>query len=177
MPPPSIEYPIFIYPAFVHFTALVRKFIHTCLSRLLSKTTKQSGKESSILNLTAGFIIFGNTVVYNSPETFARLNRSHLRSITPDSILDRSRISLINRNNNSLFDWIIPAYSSFSSGSSQVVNSSEKPTIAFKGVRISWLILARKADLSRSESSAFSFISFSSWIIFSHFVLLIVMPV
>jgi hypothetical protein len=32
----------------------------------------------------------------------------------------------------------------------------EKPTIALSGVRISWLILARKADFSRSDSSAFS---------------------
>ena len=31
-----------------------------------------------------------------------------------------------------------------------------KPTMAFKGVRISWLILARNADLSLSDSSAFS---------------------
>ena len=32
----------------------------------------------------------------------------------------------------------------------------EKPTMALSGVRISWLMLARKADLSWSEVSAFS---------------------
>lgn len=32
--------------------------------------------------------------------------------------------------------------------------SDEKPTMALRGVRISWLILAKNADLSRSDSSA-----------------------
>ena len=60
---------------------------------------------------------------------------------------------------------------------SQFTISSEKPTMAFNGVRISWLMLARKADLRRSESSAFSFSSFNSWAIFSHLVLLNLIPV
>ena len=34
-------------------------------------------------------------------------------------ILERSRISLINRNNNSLLDWMMLMYSSFSAGSSE----------------------------------------------------------
>lgn len=36
----------------------------------------------------------------------------------------------------------------------QILNKSEKPTMAFKGVRISWLILARNADLSLSACKA-----------------------
>ena len=38
----------------------------------------------------------------------------------------------------------------------------EKPTMALSGVRISWLMLARKADLSWSEVSAFSLATISS---------------
>ena len=161
----------------MHFTALVRKFIHTCLSRFLSRSTQHSELGPSKRNSTFGFVIFAWIVTNNSLQTLARLKFSFLRSIMPDSILERSRISLINRNNNSLLDWMIFIYSFFSSGSSQVTINSEKPTIAFNGVRISWLILARNADLRRSESSAFSFNSFNCWIIFSHFVLLIVIPV
>ena len=40
--------------------------------------------------------------------------------------------------------------------SSSLCISEEKPTMALSGVRISWLMLARNADLSMSDSSAFS---------------------
>ena len=46
--------------------------------------------------------------------------------------------------------------SSRSCSSSVAVSRLENPTIAFNGVRISWLILARNADFSRSDSKAFS---------------------
>lgn len=36
-------------------------------------------------------------------------------------------------------------------------SSEEKPTMALRGVRISWLMLARKEDLSVFASSAFTF--------------------
>ena len=42
----------------------------------------------------------------------------------------------------------------------------EKPTIALSGGRISWLILARKADLRRLDSSAFAFAVIKSSAIF-----------
>ena len=177
IPSLSTVYPIFTYPDFVHFTALVKKFIQTCLSRLLSRNTQQSGREVSMKNFTSGFVTFGCTIVYTSLHIRARLNFSGLRSMIPDSIFDRSRMSLINRSSKSLLVSIIFQYSAFSAGSSQSTSNSENPIIEFSGVRISWLMLARKADLSRSESSARSFISFSSWAILSHFVLLYTMPV
>jgi len=39
---------------------------------------------------------------------------------------------------------------------SSLCMSDEKPTMALSGVRISWLMLARNADLSMSDSSALS---------------------
>ncbi len=56
---------------------------------------------------------------------------------------------------------MIWTYSSFSSSSSVTINKSEKPTIAFNGVRISWLIFARKADFNLSDCSA-RLLAFSS---------------
>ena len=50
-------------------------------------------------------------------------------------------------------------YSRFSSSVSVDANILENPTIAFNGVRISWLMLARKADFNRLDSSAYSFAS------------------
>ena len=69
---------------------------------------------------------------------------------------DRSRMSLINFNKRSLFLLITCMNSSLSFGliSISLVSSSENPTMALSGVRISWLILARNADFIWSASSA-----------------------
>ena len=66
---------------------------------------------------------------------------------------------------------MICAYSSFSSGSSASSRMLEKPTMAFRGVRISWLILARKADFKRLLSSARSLASSNSSSIFLRWVI------
>lgn len=85
-----------------------------------------------------------------------------VNSNVPASILATSRISLISCRSNSLLLLMILIYSFRSSSSSAMVSRLEKPTIAFSGVRISWLILARKADFKRSDSSALSLAFLSS---------------
>ena len=45
-------------------------------------------------------------------------------------------------------------YSCFSVGAGSSMSSSENPMMAFSGVRSSWLMLARKSDFMRSDSSA-----------------------
>ena len=51
---------------------------------------------------------------------------------------------------------------------SSLCMSDEKPTMALSGVRISWLMLARKADLRRSLTSALFLASISRFsVIFS----------
>ena len=62
-------------------------------------------------------------------------------------------------------------YSCFSCSSSVEASIPEKPTIAFSGVRISWLILARKADFRRLDSSARSSAVVSSNSIFLRLVM------
>ena len=69
-----------------------------------------------------------------------------------------------------LFSMML-TYSCFSSSSSVDANIPEKPTIAFNGVRISWLILARKADFKRLDSSARSLAVVSSCSIFFRLVM------
>ena len=96
---------------------------------------------------------------------------ANVNSIVPASILERSRISSISCNNKILLLEIIFTNSCFSSSSSVWQTISENPTIAFSGVRISWLILARKADFSRLDSSAFSFASCNILFIFSFSVM------
>ena len=86
----------------------------------------------------------------------------YTNSKVPASILDKSKISFINWSSNALLFSMISAYSCFSSNTSVSARILEKPTIAFSGVRISWLILAKKADLRRLDSSALFFASSNS---------------
>ena len=64
-------------------------------------------------------------------------------------------------NKSSLFFCITEMYCSLSSMLLVSANKLEKPTIALRGVRISWLMLAKKADFKRSASSAFSLAAMS----------------
>ena len=84
-----------------------------------------------------------------------------MKSSEPASILAMSNTSLISCRSSWLLFSIILIYSLFSSSSSAVASMEEKPTIALSGVRISWLMFARKADFSRSDSSA-RFLAFMS---------------
>ena len=92
-------------------------------------------------------------------------------SNVPASIFDKSRMSLINCNNKVLLFSMMLTYSCFSSSSSVEANMPEKPTIALRGVRISWLILARKADFRRLDSSARSLAVVNSISIFFRVVM------
>ena len=77
------------------------------------------------------------------------------------STLESSRMSLTRRRSMSQLLWMMRIISRFSSGDSMVCNKSEKPTMAFNGVRISWVILARKTDFWWPESLARSVSRFS----------------
>ena len=89
--------------------------------------------------------------------------------IRPDSIRERSKISLIRFNNRSLFVLINSVKFSRSSllSSMSVFIRFENPTIAFNGVRISWLIFAKNADFIWSDSLAFSKATSSSLFCFT----------
>ena len=68
-----------------------------------------------------------------------------------------------------------PENSSFSSGErvpSGRLSSWENPTMAFSGVRISWLMFWTKRVLAASAILTFSFASFSSAILSLSFILL-----
>src|SRR5574344_807347 len=80
----------------------------------------------------------------------------------PASILERSSISLTSLKSNSLLLLIRLIYSFLLSLSSSSWSRPAKPTIALRGVLISWLIFARKEDLSLSASLAFSISTLSS---------------
>ena len=66
--------------------------------------------------------------------------------MVPDSILEKSSMSLIMVRSVCPEDLIWLIYSLAAGGSGSRIAISDMPIIAFIGVRISWLILARKSD-------------------------------
>ena len=79
-----------------------------------------------------------------------------LNSIVPASVLEMSRMSLMICSSISLLLSIMLMNFFFCSGSSVSASILENPTMELRGVLISWLMLARKADLSLSASLALS---------------------
>ena len=88
----------------------------------------------------------------------------YTNSNVPASILERSKMSLISWRSKLLLSSMICIYSCLASSSSSSVEAKipEKPTMAFRGVRISWLIFAKKADFNLLDSSALSLASISA---------------
>ena len=78
------------------------------------------------------------------------------RRMCPASILEKSRMSLTICSSASADDLTMPRYSRWSAVSSVSSTRSVMPMTPFIGVRISWLMLARKSLLTRLASSAAS---------------------
>ena len=120
--------------------------------------------ESSKINRTFSDMR-GEAYSYTSCMISSGFTSSYDQLIVLDSILDISSVSLINSSKAVLFSLIMEIYCSRISGSSSSPNISEKPTMAFSGVRISCVIFARNVDFNRersldfwwSASSSFSF--------------------
>ena len=142
--------------------ALLIKFVMTWETRLRSVRKIQFGIFSTKHTCTPS-CAFKREDCSISENSWLTSTSESTNSSVPASILARSRISLINCNSRSLLLLMILIYSSLSSIFSVTANNPEKPTIAFNGVRISWLIFAKNADFKRSDSSAFSFAFLSSF--------------
>ena len=80
----------------------------------------------------------------------------------PDSIFEKSRMSLMTESSDSPLAWIVPTQSRWLSVSSVSVSRLVMPMTPFIGVRISWLMMARNSLFARSAASAASFASRSS---------------
>ena len=75
-------------------------------------------------------------------------------SILPDSSLEKSRMSLMMVSRASADDFTMPRYSRCSAVKSVSSANSVMPMMPFIGVRISWLMVARKSLLARFACSA-----------------------
>ena len=150
-------------PLVVCFKALLIRFDKTCVKRFSSVF---------IVMARLGFVhssitVSGQRNLNNCLmplQKVSRLTGAFLIVISPDSTRDKSRISLMRLIRRLLLLSMISRYFMRSSGESVSAMTREKPSMAFNGVRISWLMLARKRDfilLAFSALDAFSSYSFS----------------
>jgi len=93
---------------------------------------------------------------------FSSSNGLDSKSSFPLSTLEKSRISFMIDNSESPLHLIVSKLLRCSGFSSVSRMRSAKPIMAFMGVRISWLILARKSDFALAADSAISFAFLSS---------------
>ena len=145
-----------IEPSVVNFNALATRLLTICVNHPTSASTR-SGTASD----TSSFNRFRVASARFSNPFTTRLNTSRgAKGVTCGSAFPLSNLSKSSTSVNSPFRCF-PANSMYdrcdslsSSPDSSRIMSSIKPKIAFKGVRISWLITDKKSDLWRSASAA-----------------------
>ncbi len=144
-------------PCSVNLMALPTRLISTWFRRSASPRSQRQPAGSGSTIISTGLALIAEVIsaaMFSS--SWFRSNGSDSRSMRPDSILEKSRMSLMisssARADASLF-WIM---SLAACGSSLCCSRYSMPRIAFIGVRISWLMLARKSLLDWLAVSAAS---------------------
>ena len=116
-------------------------------------------KGFSLTKVTLGFCTRWASEIQVVSKAWAKSTFEGTMSMAPLVSDEMARISFTRRNNMSQLFMITLITSCFSSGVDIIDSTSEKPTMAFSGVRISWVILAIKVlffspdALARSVSS------------------------
>ena len=159
----------FISPFSVYFIAFDNKLFTISLTCTLSPSNS-SGISSLISTLKSIFLsqIFIESILASLLISSLKLYGIVIISILEDSILLISNIlPIISRS--VLLAFIISILSSFTcfGNLSNDEISSDKPTIAFNGVLISWDILLKKSDFALLALSAWFFAIFKASIIFT----------
>ncbi len=151
------------WPAAVNLKALDNRFLITCCSRLSSvyidagRSGARSMRNSSFLSCAICAKV--RSIWSRRP---AKLVSPMSRVTVPDSILDRSRMSLIRPSRSEPAAWMFLANSTCLPVRLPWVFSLsifDRISRLFSGVRNSWLMLARNSDLYfdvRASCSAFS---------------------
>ena len=162
-------------PFSVNLNAFANRFFKICCNRCWSvKIAFEAPRRRSTENANPLALATGSKFFSTNSRTCAMRTRLFSISINPDSILDRSRISLISCSRSSPDAWIVWAYSTCFEvrfPSSFSANSPERMSKLLRGVLSSCDMLARNSDLyfdvkascaafSSSEARAFSISAF-----------------
>ncbi len=146
-------------PSWVNLMALPTRLVIVCRSRagserIVSGMAPSTSKSNEMVFSRA----FTPSIWRTSRIMACGAQRMHSTSRCPASTLDRSRTSLIKLSRCLPLEWMVLRcfFQSRSSWLYPRLRISVKPRIAFIGVRISWLMLARNSLLARFASSASS---------------------
>ena len=142
-------------PTSVNLTALPTRLTSTCRSRPGSPLTT-AGTPGAVSALSSSPLSRAGWA--RSPTTSSSTVRTSKsvssRRILPASIFEKSRMSLTISRRASPEVRTDSAYSRWTGSSSVSSSTRVSPMTPFIGVRISWLMLARKSDLSCDASRA-----------------------
>ena len=130
-------------------------FSRQCRRRVLSPMTISgiSSTDSTQISTPLAAAAGENSVATSSTSLIGSKG-SECTSILPASILEKSRMSLMIARSATADEEIVEVMERCSGFSVPCSKSSDMAMMPFIGVRISWLMFARKADLMRSASSA-----------------------
>ena len=144
-------------PRSVNLTALPIRLSAICRTRVGSPRMKRGSSGSMSSRTSTPFSTARSTIESTVPSSSATASKSTLsNSRCPASIFEKSRMSLISASSASPLERAISANSRC--WTSRCVSSSRPvmPITPLRGVRISWLMVARKALLARLPASAAS---------------------
>ena len=142
----------------MNLMALPVRLVSTWRTRFASPRTI-AGTESSMIAASVEPLGLGGRaqqVDHVVDDRAAGRTSTSSTSSWPDSILEKSRIALMTLSSASPARLSVCAKTRWSGSSSVSSRSSVQPITPLIGVRISWLMLARKSDLSREASVAWS---------------------
>ena len=144
-------------PSSVNFTALFNRLRSTCFSRVGSPTTPRG---TSVAIWQASSMPFSSALGMTSSTADSivstRSISSSSRSRAPASTFEKSRMSLMIVSSVSAASPIVVVKSRCSASRSVEARRLLIPMIPFRGVRISWLMVARKELFASFAASACS---------------------
>jgi hypothetical protein len=144
-------------------TALFSTLSRICCSRLASPTTASGTFGPNTALRVRPFLRANEPISPTAPSMQSRSAKGTASSsMRPASILEKSRMSLMIASSASPLRRIVETDSRCSSSSSLRISSSLMPSIAFIGVRISWLMAARNVPFAAFAASAAARASFAS---------------
>ena len=156
-------------PTRLYLIALDSRFTNSCLTRVRSARTYSALAGSRKATAMPLLRACGSIIDWQSPSTSASDIGSNDIDSLPDSIRDRSRISLISssRNQPACRIWSMLSFWAAVGGGEPESTSCAKPRMAFSGERNSWLMLERNSDLAWLARSAVTLAPCSSRLVSS----------
>ncbi len=141
-------------PTAVNFTALLTRLTSACINRVGSPARASGAPSASTISSSPLRRAPSTTMATLRDNTVRSEKSTRSSSSLPDSIFERSRMSLIRCSRWWAASAILLTRSRISGSCTSRISRCAIPITAFSGVRISWLMLARNALFARLAASA-----------------------